>query len=54
MFVLMISPAHRRKKPYAIPVQCVPYQGLKEKDIRRLVSELVKVMKQHGMKVIGK
>ena len=53
MFVLMISPAHRRKKPYAIPVQCVPYDGLKEKDIRRLISELAKVMKQNGMKVAG-
>ena len=30
LFVLMISSELRDKKPYAVPVQCVPYAGLKD------------------------
>ena len=53
VFVLMISSELRDKKPYALPVQCIPYAGLKESDIRRLVNELVKEMVSNGMKVSG-
>ena len=42
IFVLMISSTLRNQKPYALPVQCVPYAGLKELDIQRLVSALVR------------
>ena len=50
MFVLMISSTlHSQKPAYAVPVQCVPYAGLKEVDIRRLVSALVREMISHGM-----
>jgi len=31
VFVFMISPEHRRQKPYAIPVQCVSCASLNEK-----------------------
>jgi len=44
----------RNQKPYALPVQCIPYAGLKETDIRQLVSALVKEMVSHGMNVAGK
>jgi len=54
VFVFMISPEQRDRKPYAIPVQCVPYSGLKEGDIRTLVSALCKKMKSFNMKVSGK
>lgn len=54
IFVLMISSELRDKKPYALPVQCLPYAGLKESDIRRIVSELIKEMVAQGMKVAGK
>ena len=50
----MISSEIRDRKPYALPVQCVPYTGLKEKDIRRLENELIKVMVLYGMNVAGK
>ena len=53
IFVLMISSDVRDKKPYALPVQWFPYAGLKEFDIRRLVSELCKKMISLGMKVSG-
>ena len=33
--VIMISPEERNKKPYAFPVQCIPYKGLKDKTSER-------------------
>lgn len=53
IFVVMISSAQRSKKPYALPVQCIPYAGMKECDIRRLVSEVANKMANIGMKVAG-
>ena len=49
----MISTELHNKKPYALPVQCFPYDGLKENDLRRLITELIKEMVAHGMKVAG-
>ena len=49
----MLSSELRNKKPYAVPVQCIPYAGLKEVDIRKLVSALCKEMNQCGMKAAG-
>ena len=54
IFVLMVSSDTRDRKPYALPVQCVPYAGLKETDVRSLVSSLCKEMVTLGMKVSGK
>lgn len=54
IFVMMISSEHRNCKPYAVPVQCIPYAGLNEDNLRRLVTELVKEMVDNGMKVAGK
>lgn len=53
IFVLMISTELRNQKPYALPVQCVPYAGLKEADIRMLINKLVTEMVALGMKVAG-
>ena len=52
--VFMISSVLCNQKPYALPVQCIPYAGLKETDIFRLVSALAKEMVSHGMNVAGK
>lgn len=49
----MLSSDLRDQKPYALPVQCLPYAGLKEIDIRRLITDLCKAMISHGMKVSG-
>ena len=54
IFVLMVSSDARDRKPYALPVQCLPYAGLKEMEVRRLVSSLCKEMVTLGMKVSGK
>ena len=53
IFVFMISSESRSKKPYALPVQCIPYCGLKETELRRLISDLCKEMTALGMKVSG-
>lgn len=54
MFVVMISSELRNRKPYALPLQCLPCSGLKESDIRRIVKEVVKAMVDQNMKVCGK
>jgi len=54
VFVFMISPESRDRKPYAVPVQCLPYSGLKEVDMRSLVSALCLKMKSYDMKVSGR
>ena len=50
----MVSSDACDRMPYALPVQCLPYAGLKEIDIHRLVSSLCKEMVTLGMKVSGK
>lgn len=52
-FVMMISFALRDRKPYAIPIQCFPYAGLKKSDMRRLVTSIVEVMTREGMQIAG-
>lgn len=41
IFVFMISPEQRDRKPYALPVQCIPYSSLKHETCRQLVSNLI-------------
>ena len=53
LFVLMISSELRNSKPYAIPVQCLPYASLKERDIRHMVNSLIEEMVKLGMNVAG-
>ena len=54
VFVLMISPEQRDRKPCALPVQCVPYTSLKHSTCQTLVNNLVSEMTKRGMKVAGK
>jgi hypothetical protein len=51
IFVFMISPDKRDKKPYAIPIQCIPYRGMKDTTLRRLTSQIVHEM--HHRKMVG-
>ena len=54
IFVLMISSEQRNIKPYAVPVQCLPYHSINQQIMRQLVCDLMKEMKSRGMKVSGK
>ena len=49
----MISDEKRAKKPYAIPVQYVPYDTLRDQYIRDLLVELKRDMKELDIEVIG-
>ena len=41
IFVFMISPESRNKKPYALPVQCLPIGSLKDKQVRGLADKVI-------------
>lgn len=53
IYVMMISSELRQVKPYALPIQRLPYKSIKENTMRTLVGEVVKVMRARGMKVVG-
>ena len=53
IFVFMVSSETLIKKPYSLPVQCIPYAGLKEVELRRLINDLCKEMISLGMNVSG-
>ena len=46
ILVFMISNEERRKKPYAVPVQCLPYKGLSDLKVRELSNKLIVEMKK--------
>ena len=52
-FVFMISPEQQDRKPYALPVQCIPYTSLKHGVCRQLVNNIIIEMTKRGMKVAG-
>ena len=54
VLVIMISPEDRSKKPYALPVQCIPYSGMPHQTLRKLLNSLVKEMVARNMSVAGK
>ena len=41
ILVFMISTEDRTKKPYALPVQCVPYKGLSDSKVRDLANNII-------------
>ena len=53
LLVVMISAEDRKKKSYAIPVQCIAYEGLKDAEVRNIANNVVREMHKRGMKVAG-
>ena len=54
IFVMMISSESRNRKPYALPLQCLPIRGLKDKQVREFADAIIKEMSKRNMKVAGK
>lgn len=54
VLVIMISTESRSLKPYALPVQCIPYASLRDSHVRDLLNTVIKEMVKLGMKVAGK
>ena len=53
ILVVMVSPENRSRKPYALPVQCLPINALKDQQVRDLVNQVIAAMVERGMKVAG-
>lgn len=53
VLVIMISPESRSRKPYALPVQCIPYASLKDGEIRDILNQVIGEMSKLGMNVAG-
>ena len=53
IFVLMISSETWNRKPYALPLQCLPVRGLKDKQVREFADAIINEMSKRNMKVAG-
>ncbi len=53
VLVVMISTETRSKKPYALPVQCIPYASLRDNEVCVILNTVIKEMVKFGMKVAG-
>ena len=53
VLVFMISCEERKTKPYAIPVQCIPYKGLGDMKVHQLANNIIQEMVSRNMKVAG-
>ena len=53
VLVIMTSPEERTRKPYALPVQCIPYTSLTDKQCRHLTDKVIVEMHRRTMKVSG-
>ena len=54
LLVFMIPDELRNRKPYAIPVQFLPYKSITDAKLIELASNLQDVMEKNGMTVVGK
>lgn len=53
ILVTMVSPCERNRKPYALPICCVPYVSLNEAQARAHINLVIEEMVKRNMKVAG-
>ena len=53
VFVFMLSTESRSRKPYSLPVQCLPIRGLRDRTVRDLLNKIILCMKERNMNVAG-
>lgn len=53
VFVFMLSTESRSRKPYALPVQCLPIRALRDRTVRDLLNKIILCMKERNMNVAG-
>ena len=46
ILVFMVSPEERSRKPYALPVQLIPYTSLSDAKVRELANNIIQEMKK--------
>ena len=49
----MISSEDRRRKPYALPVQCIPYKSIGDAAVRELANKIIRETVKRKMNVAG-
>ncbi len=54
VLVIMVAEEQRTKKPYALPVQYVPYASIRDQELRDVLADVKTVMTNMGMSVVGK
>ena len=54
ILVIAIADEQRNRKPYALPVQYLPYKSLRDKDVRGLTEPIKASLTEAGLHVIGK
>lgn len=53
ILVIMISTETRTKKPYALPIQCIPYRSLTDSEVQEVLNNVIREMSLLGMEVAG-
>lgn len=53
ILVILVSSEKRDRKPYALPVQYLPYYSLRDQYLRDIVRSLKEEMVRQGLKVVG-
>ena len=54
ILVTMVSPCERNRKPYVLPICCMPYASLNEAQARAHINLVIDEMVKRNMKVAGK
>ena len=54
VLVIMVAEEKRSMKPYALPVQYIPYRSIRDQEIRDVLAGVKRVMSDMGMTVVGK
>lgn len=54
VLVFLVSEERRNRKPYALPVQYIPYKSIKDQHVRDYVNKIKEAMVSAGMKPVGK
>ena len=49
----MVADEQRNTKPYAIPIQYVPYKGIRDQEVRDLTKGIKEQMTNAHLKVVG-
>ena len=54
VLVIMVAEEKRNKKPYAVPVQYIPYYSIRDQQLRDVLCNIKQTMTAMGMTVVGK
>ena len=53
VLVFMISTEDRKRKPYVLPAQCIPYKGMHDTMVSKLANKIISEMIKRKINVAG-